>query len=55
MRRMNKFEKGGISEFVPFNIDSCDGQSKKNEQSRLCGTLGEKWGGVRSYGLKRTS
>ena len=42
MRKMKKFEKGGISEFVPFNSDICDGRSKENEQSRLCDTLGEK-------------
>jgi hypothetical protein len=34
MRRMEKFEKGGISEFVPFNSYSCDGHSKENGQSR---------------------
>jgi hypothetical protein len=42
MRRMEKFEKVGISDFLLFNNYRCDGHSKENEQSRLCGTLGEK-------------
>jgi len=52
---METFEKGGISESVLFNNYSCDGQSKENEQSRLCCTFGEKYAGVRSCGLKRSS
>jgi hypothetical protein len=42
MRRMEKCEQAGISEFVLLNSYSCDGQRKENEQSRFCGTLGEK-------------
>jgi hypothetical protein len=38
---MEKFEQAGISEFVLSNSYSCDGQRKENEESRLCGTLGE--------------
>jgi len=36
---MDKFEKGGISEFVLFN-SWCDGQNKENEKRKFCGTFG---------------